>query len=219
MRMDDRARAVLGALEERSLRERHDLEALRARGGTALREQAARFMLDVGPEVGLFLNMLVRAMNATTVVEVGGSVGYSTIWLAQAVVANNGRLYSIEVDAGKRGEQEVNLDAAGVRSVVTVSAAEADQIVAALGAPIDLVLLDHWKELYVRDFDVLWPQLRPGGVVLADNMLRPAKNEAVIAEYRRHVLAQPDAQTCTLPIGDGVEMTTKTPVGPARMLS
>ena len=53
-------------------------------------------MLAVGPETGLFLNTLARATGAQAVVEVGGSFGYSTIWLAEAVEANGGRLISLE---------------------------------------------------------------------------------------------------------------------------
>ncbi|MEU7158208.1 O-methyltransferase [Streptomyces chrestomyceticus] len=201
--------AVLAGLEERSLKEQRELEALRAQGGTALRDRAGSFMLDVGPDVGQLLNTLVRAMAARTVVEVGGSVGYSTLWLGEAVRATGGRLYSIEVDPAKQAEQRDNVTEAGLADVVELTALEAPALVPALPGPIDLVLLDHWKELYVRDFDACWPALRPGGLVLADNILVPKKNAQVIAAYRRHVGGVPDAQSQVLKIGDGVEFTVK----------
>jgi predicted O-methyltransferase YrrM len=207
--MDERVGGVLRALEARSQQEQRELEELRLQGGTALRDRAGELMLDVGPEVGLFLNMLVRAMGARTVVEVGGSVGYSTLWLAEAVQSTGGRLYSIEVDTGKQRQQRVNVEAAGLGSVVELTAVEAPELVPDLPAPIDLVLLDHWKELYVRDFDSCWPSMGPGGVVAADNILFPTKNAAVIARYREHVGGRDDARTLTLPLGDGVEITTK----------
>ncbi|MET9297537.1 class I SAM-dependent methyltransferase [Streptomyces sp. NPDC003077] len=206
---DARFTAVLAELEERSLKEQRELEALRAAGGTALRERAGSFMLDVGPEVGQLLNTLVRALAARTVVEVGGSVGYSTLWLAEAVRATGGRLYSIEVDPGKQAEQRDNVEAAGLADVVELTALEAPALVPTLTGPLDLVLLDHWKELYVRDFDACWPALRPGGLVVADNILIPKKNAEVIAGYRRHVGGVPDAQSQVLAIGDGVELTVK----------
>lgn len=208
--MDARVSEVLRALESRSREESAELEELRKQGGTALRDRAASFMLDVGPEVGLLLNLLVRAMAATTVVEVGGSVGYSTVWLAEAARATGGRVISIEVDAGKQRQQEENLQAAGLAGVVELTPTEAPALVARLADPIDLVLLDHWKELYVRDFDACWPHLRRGGVVAADNILVPMKNAALIARYLEHVRCRPDTRTLTLPVGDGVELTAKT---------
>jgi predicted O-methyltransferase YrrM len=200
---------VLHALDTRSQRERTILEELRAEGGTVLREQAGSFMLDVGPQVGLLLNTLVRAMNARVVVEVGGSVGYSTIWLAEAVRATAGRLYSIEVDAGKQREQEMNLKEAGLDSVVELTSREAADLVGGLPAPIDLVLLDHWKELYIRDFEVCWAALRPGGLIVADNIVEPRKNAAVIAGYRDHIGRRPDTRSQVLNIGSGLEITVK----------
>lgn len=207
--LDSQVELVLGALDTRSHHEQEALKALRAMSGTALREQAGSFMLDVGPQVGLLLNMLVRAMNARTVVEVGGSVGYSTIWLADAVRATGGRLYSIEVDTEKQCEQMVNLKAAGLYSVVELTSREAASLVAHIPAPLDLVLLDHWKELYIRDFDACWPALRPGGMIVADNILVPRKNAAVIAEYRDHIGRRPDTLSQVLDIGDGLEITVK----------
>ncbi|MGA4845362.1 O-methyltransferase [Streptomyces sp. G5(2025)] len=201
--------SVLCALEARSRKERQELEALRAAGGTALRERAGSFMLDVGPEAGLLLNTLVRVADARTVVEIGGSVGYSTVWLAEAVRATGGRLYSIEVDRRKQDEQRAQLTAAGLDAHVELTTSEAPELVPSLSAPVDLVLLDHWKELYVRDFDACWPALRRGGVVVADNMLMPQKNAEVIAGYRRHISGLPDAQSHLIAVGAGLEVTTK----------
>ncbi|NLU68946.1 class I SAM-dependent methyltransferase [Streptomyces sp. HNM0574] len=206
---DDRVDAVLKELEARSRKEQQQLEELRAAGGTALREQAASFMLDVGPEAGQFLNTLVRGTRARIVLEVGGSVGYSTVWLAEAVRATGGRLYSIEVDPEKRAEQHAFLTSAGLREYVELTGLEAPELVPTLPGPVDLVLLDHWKELYPRDFDATWAVLRPGGLVVADNIVTPRKNAAVIAAYQRHVAGVPDAQSQVLAVGDGLEITVK----------
>lgn len=207
--LDPRIESVLAELEARSRKEQQELEVLRAAGGTALRERAGSFMLDVGPEVGLFLNTLVRVAGARTVVEIGGSVGYSTVWLAEAVRATGGRLHSIEVDRQKQEEQRAYLTAAGLDAYVELTSREAPELVPSLSARVDLVLLDHWKELYVRDFDACWPALRPGGVIVADNVLMPRKNAEVIARYHHHLSGIPDAQSQMLALGDGLEVTTK----------
>ncbi|MER5781216.1 class I SAM-dependent methyltransferase [Streptomyces mobaraensis] len=205
--LDPRVASVLRALEARSDRERAEMEALRAAG--ALRGRAAEFMLDVGPDSGLFLNTLVRSARARTVLEVGGSVGYSTLWLAEAVRATGGRVYSIEPVDGKRAEQRANLRAAGLEDVVELTACEAPDLVPALPAPLDLVLLDHWKELYVRDFEACWPAVAPGGLVVADNILTPKKNAVVIAGYRRHLAGLSDARSQVVAVGAGLEVTVK----------
>ncbi|MBZ4321104.1 O-methyltransferase [Streptomyces huiliensis] len=205
--LDPRVASVLRALEERSAKERAEMEVLRAVG--ALRERAAAFMLDVGPESGLFLNTLVRSARARTVLEVGGSVGYSTLWLAEAVQATGGRVYSIEPVDGKRAEQRANLRAAGLADVVELTACEAPELVPALPAPLDLVLLDHWKELYVRDFEACWPAVAPGGLVVADNILTPRKNAVAIAAYRRHLAGLSDARSQVMAVGAGLEVTVK----------
>lgn len=217
--LDPQVESVLNVLGARSQQEQRAIEELRAKGGTALREQAGSFMLDVGPAAGLFLNMLTRAMTARTVLEVGGSVGYSTVWLADAVAATAGRVYSIEVDAGKQEQQRQQLTAAGLASVVELTSKQVVDLVKELPTALDLVFLDHWKELYVRDFDACWPVLRPGGVLVADNILRPRKNAALIAEYREHIARRPDARSLVLDIGSGLEITVKvaalTPADPA----
>lgn len=207
--MESRIKAVLDSLDARSAQESSLLESLRTQGGSAIREQAENLMLDVGPEVGLFLNLLVRTTGATVVVEIGGSVGYSTIWLAEAVKANGGKLYSFEVNPLKQQEQKENLEAAGLSSVVELIARPADEVIPERELNIDLVLLDHWKELYVRDFEVCWPKLKTGGCVVADNILMPQKNAQVIAKYLDCVHSHTDARSTLLPIGDGLEITVK----------
>lgn len=207
--LDPGLEPVLRRLEARSQAEQPEVEALRSAGGRALRERAGSLMLDVGPEAGHLLNTLVRSMGARVVVEVGGSVGYSTLWLADAVRATGGRLYSIETDPAKQREQRANLKDAGLDDVVELTSQQAVELVPTLQAPLDLVLLDHWKELYVRDFDACWFALRKGGIIAADNILVPRKNAALIADYRNHIAGLPDAQSQVLNIGDGLELTTK----------
>lgn len=207
--MDERIVEVLSALERRSLAEQAELDALRAAGGSALREAAHRFMLDVGRETGLLLNMLVRCSNARVVVEVGGSVGYSTLWLAEAARANGGKVLSFETNAQKRKEQRENLEAAGLAGVVDQIADEPPAVIPSLEGPLDFVFLDHWKELYVRELDLCWPKLRPGGLVAADNIVVPAKNAEQIRAYLARVRGLPGARTTTLPVGSGLEITLR----------
>jgi predicted O-methyltransferase YrrM len=200
---------VLARLEERSSREEPELQALNARGAKWTRAAAPHLMLDVGPDVGRFLNILVRTARAQMVVEVGGSVGYSTIWLAAAVADIGGQVVSIETDDGKVEELRKNLAEAGLLEHVRIESESAHLVLPELPGPFDMVLIDHWKDLYIREFDLAWPKLREGGLVVADNILKPAATADQMRSYVAHVRDVPDAHSYTLPLGDGLEVTSK----------
>lgn len=204
------ASRVLTDLEERSRRERPELDALNAKGAAHTRAAAPRFMLDVGPDVGRLLNVLARTLQARRVLEIGGSVGYSTIWLAAAVAETGGEVISIEMDQGKAAELRHNIGQARLAEHVQVVCDRADAVIPSLPAPFDLVLIDHWKDRYIDDFDLAWPKLRVGGVVISDNILVPETTAALMDAYVKHVRSQPDARSGTLCIGDGVEVTVRT---------
>jgi len=187
---------TLTKLEERSRRERPELAELNARG--------------VGPDVGRLLNLLARVLRARHVVEIGGSCGYSTIWLAEAVAGSQGRVTSIEIDSQKAAEQRENLAAAGLLEHVDLVVEDASSVLPRLAEPVDLVLIDHWKDLYVRDFDLVWPKVRPGGLVVADNILVPEATRAQMLAYVEHVRSAPAAISHTVAVGDGVEITHRT---------
>lgn len=201
---------VLDQLQARTDAEDDDVRAVvRAGGALALRKAAGRFVLPVGADVGRFLNLLVRCLGATRILEIGASVGYSTIWLAEAARHTGGTVDSIECDAAKVAEQLDNLEAAGLAGVVRQLAGASEAVLPTLAGPYDLVLVDHWKQHYVRDFDLVWPKVGPRGVVVADNILSPPFTGDEADAYVRHTRARRDAWSFTLPIGDGVEITQR----------
>lgn len=209
MRIDPKIKAIMSKLEQRSKSEQLQLEELRKQGGSALRNVASEFMLDVGPEIGLLLNMLVCAKNAKTVVEVGSSVGYSTLWMAEAVRQTKGKVISYEVDAVKIAQARANLAEAGLAEFVEFRDSDISKDSARLPPQIDFVFLDHWKELYSREFKALWPRLKAGGLLTADNIIIPEKNREVIQAFLTDVRDFPDARSLTLNIGDGLQIISK----------
>lgn len=204
---------VLASLEDRSRTERAELERLNNIGAAATRVAAPQLMLDVGPDVGRLLNALVRITGAKQVLEIGGSVGYSTIWLADALASTGGRVISTEIDPGKVEQLRDNVRAAGLADRVEVLQEDASSVIPRLTGMFDIVLIDHWKDLYVREFDAVWPRVRSGGVVVADNVLLPEVTRPQMRAYQDHVRAAESAYSFTLPLGDGVELTWRT--GPA----
>lgn len=204
-----RVRTVLDQLEKRSQSEQAELEALNARGAGQVREAAHKLMLDVGPETGMMLNLFVLMAKARTVLEVGSSVGYSTIWMAEAARQTGGKVITLEMDEGKFKEMKANVEEAGLSAQVEPMLGDAAVNIARLKGPFDLVLLDHWKKDYVRAFDQIWPNVPVGGVVLADNILLPQAVRADAQVYVDHVRRAPGARSLTLTVGMGVELTTR----------
>jgi predicted O-methyltransferase YrrM len=149
-----------------------DLDWQRLSSATA-RERAdafSDFYLPVTPESGRLLYALVRASRPNTVVEFGMSLGLSTIHLAAAVRDNGGgHVVTSELSAAKVGAAKATFTAVGLTDVITVEEGDALQTLAKIETPVDFVLLDGWKELYLPVLKLLEPKLTAGALVVADN--------------------------------------------------
>jgi predicted O-methyltransferase YrrM len=201
--MDPRIKNVIDSLVAEFEAEETELQ----RTGAAM--SFATAALQAGPEVGGFLNLLIRLLGARTVVEVGTSYGYSALWMGEAARDTGGRVIGIEYYAAKCARARVVLDQAGLSGVVTVRQGDALEIVGELQGPIDVAFIDAAKPDYVAYFDALLPKLRTGGCIVADNMILPARAREEARAYQAHVRANPSVRSMELTIGDGVEMTVK----------
>jgi len=171
------------------------------------RDRDAR-MLAVGPDTGQLLNTLIRATGARRVVEIGGSMGYSTIWQGEAVEANGGRLFSLERVPSKVQILEQRIAQAELEKTVQILEGDATQILRALEGPFDFVLVDAWKPDYPLYFDLVFPKLRLGGLMVADNIIRP-EPDAGITEYVRKAREHAEARSQVLAVGSGLELTVR----------
>ncbi|WP_371184100.1 O-methyltransferase [Xanthomonas sacchari] len=169
--------------------------------------ERAQRLLNITPETGELLAVLVRATGAQRVLEIGTSNGYSTLWLAEATAALGGRVTTLDYAAHKIALAQRNFAHAGVEACVDLVHADAGAWLAdAASATFDLVFLDAERTLYCD----WWPQLRrvlrPGGLLVVDNALSHAAEMAPFA-----ALLQADAAfTCTtLPVGNGELLAVK----------
>lgn len=155
---------ISGEEQRRLLRSKTDYTMLYARLGD--------FALPVSPAVGTLLYMLGRATQARKIVEFGTSFGISTLHLAAALRDNGGgRLIATEFEPSKIARARANLTEAGLSDLVDFREGDALQTLAAdLPETIDLVLLDGAKALYADILDLLEPRLRPGAILIADNV-------------------------------------------------
>lgn len=194
-------RQTLDDLEHQRQAEPHGF----LRGGAGVDER----MLAVGPEAALFLNSLVHATGARRVLEVGGSMGYSTIWLAEAAEANDGQVISLEALDHKVAAIRKRAEQAGLGETIEVRHGDALRILSELDETFDLVLVDAWKQDYPAYFDLVFPRLAVGGLIIADNITFPSPPGEGIENYLEKARTHPAAQTQLIPIGNGLEMTVR----------
>jgi caffeoyl-CoA O-methyltransferase len=160
---------------------------------------------NVERDTGRWLALLVRAMNAPQVLEIGSSNGVSTIWLAAAARQNGGRVTGTEILVERAAEANRNLTTAGLDAVARVVAGDANTTVATLPGPFDLVFIDAEKDDYVDHLESVIDCVRIGGLILADNVISHD-----VSAYQAAVRARSDLETVTVPIDRGVEFTLKT---------
>ena len=190
--LDDRVRSVLARMEAE--------DAAEQQAGVPVDQRS----LAVGPESGRLLFALVAPNPGCEVLEVGGSRGYSTIWLAAAARILGGRVVSLEQDERKVEQWRRNIADAGLDEWADLVVGDAKETLPALEDGFDLVFLDAWKDDYELLFAFAREKLDPGGVVVADNV---TTNDTVQV-YAAARQADPTLVSVTVPVGHGLEVTT-----------
>jgi caffeoyl-CoA O-methyltransferase len=181
--------------------ERRILEVLRELG----RKQRAGHM-NVPEEDGRLLRILTEAIYAKYVVELGTSNGYSAIWFALALRNTGGKLTTVEIDTQRASLARQNFKRAGVDGLITLIEGNAHVEVIKFKEPIDLLFLDADKEGYIDYLNKLLPLVRPGGLVVAHNMSRPAPDP----RYITAITTNPNLESIFLNMHSaGVSVTLK----------
>lgn len=162
--------------------------------------------LSVPEEDGRLLRLLVEAIGARNVVELGTSTGYSGLWMLLGLRATGGRLTTFEIDRGRHQLARENFERAGLAKLVTPVLGDAHAEAAKLREPIDLVFIDADKDGYPDYFRQLAPLVRPGGLIAAHNMASPPPDP----RYLEAVTANPAYETVFLNMHDaGLGVTLK----------
>jgi predicted O-methyltransferase YrrM len=157
---------------------------------------------NVEPETAELLGVLVRALGARRVLEIGTSNGYSTIWLADAALAVGGAVVSLEVEAERTAQALANLTRAGVKGAADLRVQDAaDALAGSDDAAWDLIFLDAERPAYVGYWPDLQRVLVPRGLLVVDNALSHA---AELVEFSDLVYSTPGITSTLLPVGAGV---------------
>ena len=202
--MDKAVERVLRAFEKRSAKETKVMDKM---DDVEMQQHLDEFLLSVGPATGQLINLLAKEIEAKTILEVGSSYGYSTVWLAEAARDTGGKVISLEIHAGKQEHARQAIKKAGLDGFVDFRMGEAQASLSKLKGAVDFVLLDLWKKFYVACFDLFYPKLRPGALVIADNMIYPESARRYAEAYRKHIRKKPGIQSVLLPVGSGLELT------------
>ena len=190
--LDDRVRRVLERLEQEDAAER-------AEG--VPREQRAR---QVARTTGRFLFAYVAPQTDCEVLEIGGSRGYSTIWLAAGARYLGGRVLSLEADPVKCEAWRGNIAEAGLSDWAELIEGDAFETLKRTDDVFDVVFLDAEKEDYEPLFALARTKLEPGAVVIADNVLSHADPLAAYSQARQ---ADPTLESVTVPLDRGLEIS------------
>ena len=175
----------------------------------------------VDAEVGALLRVLATAVGARNALEIGTAVGYSGIWIAGAL-PHDGMLITLEMDGERAREARENFERAGLANRVSIMLGDAQRTVSKVSGPFDLIFQDGDKKLYEPMLDRLVSLLRPGGLLVTDNVLWDGKvapgfakagaddeNTRAIASYNRRLAAHPRLVTAIVPLRDGVSISVK----------
>ena len=190
--LDERVLAVLARLEAEDADER-------ARGVSA-----AERSRQVAATTGRFLFSLVAPQNDCGVLEIGGSRGYSTLWLAAGVRYFSGRVLSLEHDPRKIDAWRRNVADAGLDEWAELLAGDAFQTLPQVEDVFDVVFLDAEKGDYESLFALARGKVEPGALIVADNVLSHADTLGAYSQARQ---ADPTLISVTVPLDRGLELS------------
>lgn len=187
--MDEALRELLGELE------RFGLE------NDARTNVRAEKMLNIGPDTGALLAILVRSTRARRVVEIGTSNGYSTLWLAEAVRAVSGGVVTVDISPTKAALARRNLERSGLGAWVHQAVMDAGHwLDQQPPASADLLFLDADRTRYTAWWPAIQRVLAPGALLVVDNVVSHA---AELERFVATVRATPEWRSVAVPVGSG----------------
>ncbi len=190
--LDDQVRVVLERLEREDDEERE-------RGLGIMQRSRA-----VAPTTGRFLFSLVAPQASCEVLEIGGSRGYSTIWLGAGVRYFGGRVLSLEHDPEKAEAWRQNVADAGLDEWAELIEGDAFETLRELEDIFDIVFLDAEKDDYEALFALARARVEPAGLIVADNVLSHVETLGAYSQARQ---ADPTLSSLTLPLDRGLELS------------
>ena len=174
-------------------------------------------LINISPDQGKFLQVLMQAARAKNAIEVGSLFGYSTIWIARALPAG-GKLYTLELNPKHAASTRRNIARAGLSDKVEVIEGDARKTLDTLvpHGPFDFAFVDAEKIEYIDYFEKVMAILRPGAIIVGDNAsahgaawnTNPSASERnfvnPIRAFNQRMATDPRLSSLLVPISDGM---------------
>ncbi len=187
-----------------------------------MEDYAAEFNVPIiQKEVRSFLGMLLKYKPAKNILEIGTAIGYSSIFFS-GYIKDGGKIITLERENDYYEIASSNIKKAGKEDVIKIIFGDAFETVKTLSGTYDIIFLDANKSMYKYYFDVLFPMLKSGGILICDNILykgmvsnddlAPRKQNTIISNIRDFldfISNHPQLETSIIPIGDGVSVSVK----------
>lgn len=165
---------------------------------------------------GRFLSMLSCLIKPENILEVGTYTGYSAVCLAEGLQPE-GKLVTIDVNEELESRVRGYFEDAGLTAKIEYHIGDAARIIPALDIKFDLVFIDADKENYSVYYDLIFDKVKPGGLILADNVLwsgkvtkpKPDKDTRALLQFNDRIMADPRVENLLLPLRDGIMMIRK----------
>jgi predicted O-methyltransferase YrrM len=162
---------------------------------------------NVEPDTARLLAVLVRALEAKRLLELGTSNGYSTVWLADAARSIGGRVVSVDVDSTRTAQAAEHLSHVQLQGYVELRTEDAAMTLSqAADASVDMIFLDAERPAYSGYWPDLLRALRPGGLLVVDNVLSHAEE---VKPFRELVQDEDDVIESVVPVGAGVLLVVR----------
>ncbi|WP_073094639.1 O-methyltransferase [Cyclobacterium lianum] len=172
-----------------------------------------------GPLQGKLLEMLVRISGAKRVLEIGTYTGYATICMARGL-GDKGRIVSLDINEELETMVRNFFSRSGLAEKIDYRIGNALDLLPQIKEPFDFVFIDADKRNYVNYYDSVVGEMKPGGLILADNILwsgkvlaenrkKLDKDTAAILAFNERVRQDPRVENVVLPIRDGIMLVRK----------
>ncbi|WP_415884234.1 O-methyltransferase [Neptuniibacter sp. QD34_54] len=175
-----------------------NLEQLGLDNDDAQSERSKKY-LNITRDTGEFLAVLIKATDAKTVLEVGTSNGYSTLWLTSSL-PDGGHVFTIENNSRKIDEASENFRKAELDSKITQLDGDVVDLLSKLSPNIDFIFLDADRSQYLAIAKQLFGLLKEGGLLVCDNAV---SHKEELEEFNAWIADQSNLSTSLVPVGKG----------------
>ncbi len=178
---------------------------------------AKRPEMQVGLIEGRFLKMLVRLIGARNILEIGMFTGYSTLMMAEGL-PDDGHLITCEIDPKAEAIARRYFAESPYGNKITIRMGPALDTIKTLSGPLDLIFIDADKVNYTNYYEACFPLVKPGGLIVGDNVLWSGKvinpqddDTRAIVAFNRLVQSDPRVENVCITVRDGMMLAWKRP--------